>query len=563
MHWIHDAVIYNIYPLGFCGAPKYNDFELSYRLDKLYDFIPHFKEMGVNTILFNPVFESTKHGYDTIDYKKIDSRLGDNASFKRLCDTLHKNGIRILLDGVFNHVGRDFFAFKDIQEYGMGSIYCSWFNNIRFDRQSPYGDHFSYEGWAGHYDLVKLNLSNGYVVEYLLDAVSYWIDEFGVDGLRLDAANCIDLNFFKQLKRLCVSKKPDFWMFGEIVGGDYNRWANPEALDSVTNYDVYKALYSCHNDRNYFEFAHSLDRQFGDWGIYKKLYLYNFADNHDVTRLASILRDKALLKNVYTMLYTMPGAPSIYYGSEYGIEGRVERGSDDDVRRPLDLTALENPDLELYKHIRKLGKIRHSLTALQNGQYKNETIQLEHLCYSMHTDGQKVYILLNQNTDWRRIGFNTGFNGYLTDVLNNNDRYECHGYIEINVPPMSSMILIENDGSFELSFDENIEVILPEEAAAAPAEPETAAEEAATVEACEVSAEEELVPEEIVLGKYRHFKGNEYEVVGFAKDSETTEKMVVYRALYGDHGLWVRPYEMFREIIERDGKKMRRFEKID
>lgn len=561
MHWIHDAVIYNIYPLGFCGAPRINDFELNYRLDKLYGFIPHFKEMGVNAIVFNPVFESTKHGYDTIDYKKIDSRLGDNESFKKLCDTLHANGIRVLLDGVFNHVGRDFFAFKDIQQYGMGSIYRSWFHNVSFDRKSPYGDDFCYEGWAGHYDLVKLNLSNSYVTDYLLEAVEYWIDEFDIDGLRLDAANCIDMSFFKKLKNLCKSKKPDFWMYAEIVGGDYNRWANPEALDSVTNYDLYKALYSCHNDRNYFEFAHSLERQYGNWGIYKKLWLYNFADNHDVTRVASTIRDKALLKNLYTMLYTIPGAPSIYYGSEYGIEGRVGNGSDYDVRREMNLDALEDPDNDLYNHICRLGKIRHSLSALQTGGYNNELIQLEHMCFSMKSDDQKVYVLLNQSTEHRRIGFNTGFNGYLTDVLNGCEKYECNGYFEISVPTMSSMILIENDGSFTIDFavDTTAVGVTPaEEENTAPAEEKSAA----TVEEAEPAVEEELTPEEITPGRYRHFKGNEYEVIDFANDSETGEKMVIYRALYGTHELWVRPYDMFREIIERDGKRMRRFERI-
>ena len=457
--------------------------------------------------------------------------------------------MKVVLDGVFNHVGRDFFAFKDIQQCGFGSIYCSWFQNVRFDGQSPYGDHFTYEGWAGHYDLVKLNLQNDFVVEHLLGAVKFWIEEFGIDGLRLDAANVMDIEFFKKLRIMTKELKPDFWMYGEIVGGDYNRWANPEALDSVTNYEIYKGLYSSHNDRNYFEFAHSMDRECGDWGIYKNLYLYNFADNHDVTRLASILRDKALQKNVYTMLYTMPGAPSIYYGSEFGVEGRIIKNqSDDDVRREMNLNALENPDYDLFEHICKLGKIKHTLEALQTGQYKNETIQLEHLCYSMHTDHQKVYVLLNQSNEPRRIGINTSFNGVLTDVLNDNNQYPCNGYTEIIVEPKSSMILIENDGSYRIDFDEakSVEPIVKEIKEASPA-----------------PAEDTLEPEEIVLGKYRHFKGNEYEVVGFAKDSETTEKMVIYRALYGEKELWVRPYEMFREIIERDGKRMRRFEKIN
>jgi hypothetical protein len=318
-------------------------------------------------------------------------------------------------------------------------------------------------------------------------------------------------------------------------------------LDSVTNYDIYKALYSCHNDRNYFEFAHSLDRECGDWGIYKNLYLYNFADNHDVTRLASIIRDKGLLKNVYTMLYTMPGVPSVYYGSEFGIEGKKERHSDDDLRREFDPNSYENPDTELFEHICRLGKLKHSLEALQTGRYKNELIQLEHMCYSMKTDSQKLYVMLNQSSEPRSIGVNTGFNGVLTDVLNDNTKYDCSGWFEITVPPMSSMILVENDGSLSIDFEYiSEEVSVPR-----------------TISQPQPESEPELKPEEIVKGRYRHFKGNEYEVVDFAKDSETAEKMVIYRALYGDHELWVRPYEMFREIIERDGKKMRRFEKID
>ena len=319
---------------------------------------------------------------------------------------------------------------------------------------------------------------------------------------------------------------------------------------SVTNYEIYKGLFSSHNDRNYFEFAHSIDRQCGDWGMYKNIYMYNFADNHDVTRLASIIRDKALQKNVYTMLYCMPGVPSVYYGSEFGMEGRKQRHSDDDLRRELNLDALENPDYSLFEHICKLGYLRHHLEALQNGKYKNEMIQLEHMCFSMKTDSQKVYILLNQSNEYRNIGINTNFNGVLTDVLNDNQQNGCNGWVEISVPPMSSVILVENDGSFTIDYMQDKQT-------------ENVSCETYVSNGHSDSATAELIPEEITKGRYRHFKGNEYEVIDFAKDSETTEKMVIYRALYGERELWVRPYEMFREIIERDGKKMRRFEKID
>ena len=548
MNWINDAVFYNIYPLGFCGAPKQNDGVLTYRLDKIYDWIEHFKNLGVNAIVFNPVFESSRHGYDTIDYYKIDCRLGDNESFKKICDTLHENGIRILLDGVFNHVGRDFFAFKDIQQNGMNSVYCNWFQNIDFSRKSPKGDNFSYEGWAGHYDLVKLNLQNDVVSSHLLDAVKFWIDEFDIDGLRLDAADCVDLEFFKKLRHTCKSKKPDFWLYGEITSGDYNRWANDNTLDSVTNYEVYKAYFSCHNDRNYFEFAHSLDRQYGQYGIYKNLYMYNFVDNHDVNRLASTIKDKTLQKNSYTLMFTMPGAPSIYYGSEFGIEGKRTAHCDYDLRPCIDLDSIKNPDSDLLNHIKKLSKIKHSLDALKTGTYKNETIQLEHLCYSMRSDNQTVFVLLNQSSDVREIGFNTGFSGFLTDVLNDNRKYGCDNYVNIQVQPKSSMILVANDGNFSIDFTEQkVEKNTTENTVKIENKPEC----------------EKLEKQEITLGKYRHFKGNEYEVVGFAKDSETTEKVVIYKALYGEEELWIRPYEMFREIIERDGKEIRRFTKID
>lgn len=542
MNWINDAVFYNIYPLGFCGAPKENDFKLTYRLDKIYDFIEHFKELGINAVVFNPVFESSKHGYDTIDYQKIDSRLGDNESFKKICDTLHKNGIKILLDGVFNHVGRDFFAFKDLQKNGFSSIYCDWFANVDFSKRSPKGDNFSYEGWAGHYDLVKLNLKNKFVTEHLLDAVKMWIEEFDIDGLRLDAADCVDLEFFRKLRTLCKDLKPDFWLYGEITSGDYNRWANDTTLDSVTNYEVYKALFSCHNDRNYFEFAHSIDRQYGAYGIYKNLYMYNFVDNHDVNRLSSNLRDLSLLKNTYTLMFTMPGAPSIYYGSEFGIKGKRTPHCDYELRPEFNLDDVQNPDTELFEHIKKLSKIKHTLSALQNGKYKNEVIQLEHLCYSMKNDEQTVFVLLNQSDGVRKIGFDAGSSCILTDVLDNNKQYGCDKYIYIEVQPKTSMILVVNDGSFKIDFDTPKTIVTEEVKENFPA-PNTA-------------------DEIITLGRYRHFKGNEYEVVGFAKDSETLEKMVIYKALYGEHELWVRPYKMFNETITRDGKTIKRFTKI-
>ena len=541
MNWINESIMYNIYPLGFAGAPRENDFKLEYRLDKIYDWIDNFKKLGVNTLVFNPVFESTRHGYDTIDYYKIDSRLGDNNSFKEICKTLHENGIRIILDGVFNHVGRDFFAFKDVQQNREGSQYCSWFMNLNFYGNNHYNDGFCYEGWAGHIDLVKLNLDNTQVVDHLIGAVKFWIEEFGIDGLRLDAADCINIEFFKKLRNTCLSLKPDFWLYGEITSGDYNRWANNDALHSVTNYECYKGIYSSHNDHNYFEIAHSLNRQFGDGGIYGNIYTFNFVDNHDVNRVASMLRNKNHLNNVYTILYTMPGVPCIYYGSEWAVEGKRTQYSDYELRPCLDIDSIPNPNYELYNHICKLGAVRKALPALKYGNFRNVNIKNEQLVYMREYDDQTVYVALNLSDSDFNIDINSA-GGVLTDALTG-DKFNTDGYTQIPLKPCSSRILVLNDGSFELNIDENI---IPIEN-----------------NVNEVSDENILEPIPVKLGKYRHFKGNEYEVIAIAKDSETLEELVVYRALYGEGEVWVRNKANFEEIVEHDGKRMRRFTRID
>ncbi len=545
MSYINESIIYNIYPLGFCGAPKENDGKLEYRLDKIYDIIDNLKKMSVNVIVFNPLFESSKHGYDTIDYRKVDCRLGDNDSFKKLCQTLHKNGIKIMLDGVFNHVGRDFFAFKDVQEHLWDSRYCGWFQNLNFDGNSPLGDKFWYEGWAGHYDLVKLNLQNPEVVDYLLDSVNFWIDEFDIDGLRLDAADCIDLEFFKKLRNNCKTKKSDFWLYGEIIHGDYNRWANSETLDSVTNYECYKGIYSSHNDHNYFEIAHSLNRQFANGGIYQNIYTYNFVDNHDVNRIASTLKDKNHLNNVYTMLYTMPGVPSIYYGSEFGIEGTRSEHSDYELRPCIDLNNIPNANYDLFNHIIKLGKVRLNLEALKYGKFENASIKNENLVYKRFTDNQTVFVAFNLTNHDERIGFDAQYNGKLTDVLNDNQIFDANGWTEIDMPPYSSRILVVNDGSFKLDLNQESVV--------------------KSVESNNSTQNDEIDNEgieEITLGKYRHFKGNVYDVIGFAKHSETGEKLVIYRSVENPDEVWARPYKMFAETIGSDGQTVKRFTKI-
>src|SRR5574344_1529056 len=186
--WAEESIFYQIYPLGFCGAPFENDGVACSRILKVNDWIPHIKELGANAIYFSPVFESDTHGYNTRDYQKIDCRLGTNEDFKNVCKNLHQNGIRVVLDGVFNHVGRGFFAFQDVLKNRENSPYIDWFGRIDFNGNSNYNDGLWYEGWEGNYDLVNLNLRNEAVIQHIFESIQLWVDQFDIDGIRLDVA---------------------------------------------------------------------------------------------------------------------------------------------------------------------------------------------------------------------------------------------------------------------------------------------------------------------------------------------------------------------------------------
>ncbi len=481
-HWIDHAVIYHIYPLGFCGCPEYNPGGAPVpRLDKLREWIPHLKALGINTLYLGPVCQSVKHGYDTTDYYQIDCRLGDNDSFAALCDTLHANGIRVVLDGVFNHVGRDFWAFRDVRERGSASPYCGWFQNLNFGGSSPMGDPFWYESWGGHYELVKLNLRNPEVRDHLLGAVGMWMDRFHIDGLRLDAADCVDMDFFRALKAYTKSRDPAFWLMGEIIHGDYARWANPELLDSVTNYECWKGNWSAHNTKNYFEIAHSLNRQFGPGGIYRGLRLYNFTENHDVDRLASTLTDPRHLFNVHTLLYTMPGVPSLYYGGEWAVEGKRTKWSDVDLRPCLDLGEMENRDQALCGHLARLARLRAAFPALRVGDYENVVIKNEQLVFRRATPDQRVYVLLNLAGQAASLEFPHS-EPVLQDVLNGDQLYHNDGgRTWLTIPACSAMVLVGAPDRF--SWQEE-----PESPAPVPPVPTPAPQDIPQPEEKEVSA---------------------------------------------------------------------------
>jgi cyclomaltodextrinase len=394
--WVGDAVFYHIYPLGLCGAPAENDFKSipNNRLEKLLDWVPYIKSLGCNALYLGPVFESDFHGYDTANYYLVDRRLGINDTLREFSNKLHENGIRLVLDTVFNHVGRNFWAFLDLKVNKTESSYVDWFCGVDFTQDNVYADGFVYEGWYDAYNLVKLNLRNEEVKSYLFNVVAFWMDEFDIDGLRFDVAEIMDKQFLAELSDFIRERDPDCWLLGEVIKGDYTQWANDKMLDSTTNYEGYNALYSSHNDQNYFDLAYAFERQFGEYGIYRDLLLYNFADNHDTSRLTSILVNKAHASVVYTILFTMPGIPSIYYGSEWGITG-VKGKSSDDLLRPA---VPEIPDLStsvLFHYIQLLTFIKKTCTALQNGKYLQLYIANQQFVFKRFTEDHLVIVAVN------------------------------------------------------------------------------------------------------------------------------------------------------------------------
>lgn len=429
-HWASDSIFYHIYPLGFCGAPEQNDRTLTpvSRLEKISSWIPHLRNLHVNALYLGPLFESTAHGYDTADYYHVDRRLGTNETLAKLTRELHTHGIKVVLDGVFNHVGRDFWAFRDVQQHGKESRFCGWFQGLDFSKRSPFGDSFSYEGWSGNFDLVKLNLHTEEVRQHLFQAIQYWVEEFEIDGLRLDVADCLDTQFMRDLRTFCHSLDPDFWLMGEVIHGNYADWANPAMLHSVTNYEAYKGLYSSLVDKNYFEIAYSLNREFGKDGIYREIALYNFADNHDVDRVATSLKNPHHLYPLYCLLFTMPGVPSIYYGSEWGLEGKRTNTTDRPLRPNLDLSQLQrnSPQPDLPKVIARLAAIRLQSLALRYGDYKEIFAAAEQLAFSRSIENETTIVILNATTKTPsdiRIPISLPNGTCFTDLLNPNDKF--------------------------------------------------------------------------------------------------------------------------------------------
>ncbi len=451
MAWYNEAVFYHIYPLGLTGAPKQNDYsEPVHRLNSLIPWIDHLKEMGFTALYIGPLFQSVGHGYETTDYRLLDSRLGSNEDLTNFVAACHAAGLKVVFDGVFNHTGRDFFAFRDIKEKREASEYRDWYCNVNFYGNNEYNDGFSYENWGGYNLLVKLNQRNPAVRDYICDVIRFWVSEFDVDGIRLDAADVLDFDFMKALRHTADEVKPDFWLMGEVIHGDYSRWANESTLHSVTNYALHKALYSGHNDHNYFEIAHTVQRTNGMLPAHIKLY--NFVDNHDVERIITKLMNKAHYTPVHILLYTLPGIPSVYYGSEFGIEGRKERYSDDSLRPYINLDdhkndLKENPCTAL---VASLGRIHREWSdELVNGDYRQLCLTNQQFSYARG----RLIVAVNNADGEAYICVDAGEGAYVG--LLSGKRYEnAGGRLNIRLDGCSGDIFAPDDGRVKLEEPE-------------------------------------------------------------------------------------------------------------
>ena len=392
MAWYDNAVFYHIYPLGLCGCAHENDGQPTpSAFAKLNAWAEHaYEDLGCTAIYIGPLFESGSHGYDTIDYRRVDRRLGTNEEFRAFVANCHARGQKVIVDGVFNHVGRDFFAFQNLKTDRENARYKDWFCDVNFWGNNEYNDGFSYGNWGGFNLLVKLNQRNPEVQNYHYDTIRFWVREFDIDGIRLDAADVLDFEFMKGLRRLANEVKPEFWLMGEVIHGEYARWVNPETLHSVTNYELHKSIYSGFNSHNFFEIAHNVNRNLT---IGRDLYL--FLENHDVDRIASKLENKNNLRPCYMAMFTLPGKPSIYYGGEFGLEG-VKQGPDDSPLRPsIDLDEMKPNDFTSY--VAKLAEIHGKNSELHMGQYKELYLQNRQWAYARMDHNSAVVTALNND----------------------------------------------------------------------------------------------------------------------------------------------------------------------
>ncbi|MBS2961601.1 alpha-amylase family protein [Actinocrinis puniceicyclus] len=443
--WSEYAVWWQLHPLTFLGAipaapTAVGDATVEHRLDGLEPWLDYLVELGCNGLALGPIFASESHGYDTTDHYRIDPKLGTDEDFARLVERCRARGVRLLLDGVFNHVGRGFPAFRDVLEHGRASRYASWFRTD-FDEPGTDGDGFAYACFEGHRHLVALNHAEPEVREYVSGVMRHWLER-GADGWRLDAAYAVPHDFWHEtIGRVRGEGHQNAWFVGEYIHGDYTAAVREGALDSVTQYELWKAIWSSLNDGNFFELAWALDRHNGYTDAQLPL---TFVGNHDVTRLASRLEDERCLPHALAILLTVAGIPSIYAGDEQAFRGvKYERADGDAEIRPA--FPPQGP-AGLAPHGRPVFRLHQDLIGLRRRhpwlvRARTRVLRLEKLAFAYEVrdpDGDAALAVLLNLADREQV-FPVGPAGARRILASRgsgwNGLVEAHGWAILDLRP--------------------------------------------------------------------------------------------------------------------------------
>jgi cyclomaltodextrinase / maltogenic alpha-amylase / neopullulanase len=363
--WVRHAIWWQVFPLGFVDAEPALaaiDGSVRHRLDRIADWLDYAVELGASGLALGPVFAAETHGYDTVDHSRVDPRLGDADDLARLFAAAHARGLRVLLDGVFNHVGRAFPAFVRVLEQGPTAPEAGWFR-LSWPHGTAPGTEPDYDTFEGHRGLVALDHGNPAVEDHVADVMCFWLDA-GADGWRLDAAYAVPAEFWSAVLPRVRARHPDAYVVGEVIHGDYRGIVERSGVDAVTQYELWKAVWSSLTDRNLHELAWALQRHNDFLASFVPL---TFVSNHDVTRIASALPDDRHLPHALAILLTVGGTPSIYYGDEQAFRGVKEHreGGDDAIRPtfpadgPQGLSAWGWPTYRLHQQLIGLRR-RHA-----------------------------------------------------------------------------------------------------------------------------------------------------------------------------------------------------------
>ncbi|WP_076866372.1 alpha-amylase family glycosyl hydrolase [Bradyrhizobium mercantei] len=392
-NWIEHAVWWHVYPLGFVGAEREAGAcaGVAHRLEHLVRWLDYAVELGVSGILLGPIFASSTHGYDTIDHFLIDRRLGDDADFDAFVEAARRRGLRIILDGVFNHVGRDSPHFLRAITGGPRSSDASWFHLT----WPPDGKEPDCAVFEGHHQLVTLNHHEPAVVDYVIRVMNHWLDR-GADGWRLDAAYAVPRQFWQRVLPAVRAQHPDAYVFGEVIHGDYAGFVDETGVDAVTQYELWKAIWSALNDRNLHELAWALARHNA---MIDRFVPQTFIGNHDVTRIASQLLDERHIPHALVILMTCGGTPSIYAGDEQAFRGIKERraGGDDAIRPafPVAPAELASFGWRVYRLHQELIGLRRRHPWLHRAKSRMIELRNTDLVFEAFDNGNRLWVALN------------------------------------------------------------------------------------------------------------------------------------------------------------------------